>query len=66
MWLHHNRDLNSRTKQLLERALRIEYQHKKFDFRTSLENASVTIHVKNLHYPKLQNDKNDMFPDIMK
>lgn len=38
----------------------------KIDFRTSLENASVTLHVENLHYLEICNLKNDISPDIIK
>ena len=49
-----------------ERAVRILYQDKKWDFETLLKNGkSVTIHVRNLHYlvTEVYKVKNNIFPD---
>ena len=65
----HNRVLNNRINHLHEPALIIEYQDKKSDFKTLLENKkSVIIHVKNLRYlaTEICKFKNDISSDIMK
>ena len=65
----HNRVLNNRINHLHEPALIIEYQDKKSDFKTLLENKkSVIIHVKNLYYlaTEICKFKNDISSDIMK